>query len=143
MSWTDNPGSPTAIGTPPPAASPDHVAAARDLLARTAELPDTKRELMKVLSEYRAALLPSPCQVPGVETAREMARATATTAGFRAAGSTFPGRVMTESAATSPRRVSTIGQATEVIGSGRSRDTTATPSRRIAARCARRSRPDR
>jgi hypothetical protein len=29
---------------------------ARELLARTAELPDTKRELLHVLSEYRAAL---------------------------------------------------------------------------------------
>jgi hypothetical protein len=32
------------------------VSAARDLLARTAELPDSKRELLAVLSEYRAAV---------------------------------------------------------------------------------------
>ena len=32
------------------------VAAARELLARTAELPDSKRELLSVLGEYRAAL---------------------------------------------------------------------------------------
>jgi hypothetical protein len=31
-------------------------ASARDLLARTAELPDTRRELLDVLSEYRAAV---------------------------------------------------------------------------------------
>jgi hypothetical protein len=31
-------------------------ASARDLLARTAELPDTRRELLDVLSEYRAAI---------------------------------------------------------------------------------------
>lgn len=30
--------------------------AARDLLARTAELPETKRELFAVLNEYRRAL---------------------------------------------------------------------------------------
>jgi hypothetical protein len=45
--------------------SPDRVAAARprmdrasarDLLARTAELPDTRRELLDVLIEYRAAV---------------------------------------------------------------------------------------
>jgi hypothetical protein len=30
--------------------------AARELLARTAELPATKRELLDVLSEYRAAV---------------------------------------------------------------------------------------
>jgi hypothetical protein len=30
--------------------------AARDLLARTAELPGSRRELLAVLSEYRAAL---------------------------------------------------------------------------------------
>ena len=57
MSWTDHPsGSPAATGTPPPAASPDHLASARELLVRTAELPDTKRELLHVLSEYRTAL---------------------------------------------------------------------------------------
>ena len=33
-----------------------HAAAARELLARTVELPSSKRELMDVLSEYRAAL---------------------------------------------------------------------------------------
>ena len=32
------------------------VAAARELLARTAELPGSKRELLSVLGEYRAAL---------------------------------------------------------------------------------------
>lgn len=32
------------------------IAAARDLLARTAELPATRRELFTVLSEYRAAV---------------------------------------------------------------------------------------
>jgi hypothetical protein len=32
------------------------VAAARDLLARTAELPASRRELFEVLSEYRAAV---------------------------------------------------------------------------------------
>jgi hypothetical protein len=32
------------------------VAAARELLVRTAELPRTKRELFAVLSEYRAAV---------------------------------------------------------------------------------------
>ena len=31
-------------------------ASARELLARTAELPDSKRELLHVLSEYRAAV---------------------------------------------------------------------------------------
>jgi hypothetical protein len=37
--------SPLASGSPP-----------RDLLARTAELPGSKRELLAVLNEYRAAL---------------------------------------------------------------------------------------
>ena len=32
------------------------VATARELLARTAELPDNKRELLSVLGEYRTAL---------------------------------------------------------------------------------------
>jgi hypothetical protein len=32
------------------------VSSARELLARTAELPDSKRELLAILSEYRAAL---------------------------------------------------------------------------------------
>jgi hypothetical protein len=32
------------------------VNAARELLARTAELPGTKRELLAVLNEYRAAV---------------------------------------------------------------------------------------
>jgi hypothetical protein len=32
------------------------VSAARDLLARTAELPGSKRELLAVLNEYRAAV---------------------------------------------------------------------------------------
>ena len=48
-----------------PAARPDAdrtpaprfgVSAARELLARTAELPGTKRELLAVLNEYRAAV---------------------------------------------------------------------------------------
>ena len=42
--------------TPPPADNADHVAAAHALLGRTAELPAARRELMNVLSEYRAAL---------------------------------------------------------------------------------------
>jgi hypothetical protein len=49
-------GSPAATSTPPPVTNADQVAAARELLARTAELPGTRRELMNVLSEYRAAL---------------------------------------------------------------------------------------
>jgi hypothetical protein len=54
---TDDPGdSPAPTSTPPPAGNADHVAAARALLARTAELPATRRELMNILSEYRAAL---------------------------------------------------------------------------------------
>jgi len=57
LSWTDNPGGmPGTTQAPPPAGHADHVAAARELLVRTAELPDTKRELMNVLSEYRTAL---------------------------------------------------------------------------------------
>src|ERR1035438_2897529 len=76
------------------------------------------------------------------ETAREIARATATTAGRTAAGSSRSDRVTTDSAATVPCRWSVIGQATDVIGSGCRRDATATPSRRTAASWARRSRPD-
>ena len=45
------PGDPDAIEVPGAL-----VAAARDLLARTAELPATRRELFAVLSEYRAAV---------------------------------------------------------------------------------------
>jgi len=69
MNWTENPhggtyatGAPSALGAAPPPSGnvghrgADHVAAARELLARTAELPDTRRELMNLLSEYRAAL---------------------------------------------------------------------------------------
>jgi hypothetical protein len=54
---------PVRSQTPPPASGTDigqafrfQVAAARELLARTAELPSSKRELLGVLSEYRAAL---------------------------------------------------------------------------------------
>jgi hypothetical protein len=51
----------TAGAPPPPGGNADrcaadHIAAARELLARTAEFPDARRELMNVLSEYRAAL---------------------------------------------------------------------------------------
>jgi hypothetical protein len=57
-------GAPAMPGAPEPATSdPEalrawqmNVAAARQLLIRTAELPNTKRELLDVLSEYRAAL---------------------------------------------------------------------------------------
>ena len=66
MNWTENlrgaTGAPSAAGAPSPPSgnadhrAADHIAASRDLLARTAELPDTRRELMNVLSEYRAAL---------------------------------------------------------------------------------------
>jgi hypothetical protein len=58
VSGPDSPGGAALTGTPapPPAASVDRVAAARELLVRTAELPDTKRELLDVLSEYRTAL---------------------------------------------------------------------------------------
>jgi hypothetical protein len=41
--------------TADPTASP--TAVARELLARTSELPRTKRELLAVLSEYRTALV--------------------------------------------------------------------------------------
>jgi hypothetical protein len=57
VSWPDHPGAmPAAPQAPPPAVNADHVAAARELLVRTAELPGTRRELMDVLSEYRTAL---------------------------------------------------------------------------------------
>ena len=66
MNWTEKlvgtAGATSAAGAPPlPSRNADHqaedrIAAARELLARTAELPDTRRELMNVLSEYRAAL---------------------------------------------------------------------------------------
>jgi hypothetical protein len=64
MNWTESPQSVAVrIQTPPPADGTDisqaflsQVAAARELLARTAELPSSKRELLAVLSEYRAAL---------------------------------------------------------------------------------------
>jgi hypothetical protein len=64
MNWTESPKSmPVRSQTPPPASSTDigqsfwsQIAAARELLARTAELPSSKRELLAVLSEYRAAL---------------------------------------------------------------------------------------
>jgi hypothetical protein len=57
-------GPPVAAGSPPPGGDDAEVirtyrfdvAAARELLARTAELPGTKRELLKVLNEYRAAV---------------------------------------------------------------------------------------
>jgi hypothetical protein len=60
VSWTENLAA-TAGAPPPPGGNADHraedhIAAARELLARTAELPDTRRELMNILSEYRAAL---------------------------------------------------------------------------------------
>src|ERR1700678_2207806 len=50
------------------------------------------------------------------DTAREIARATATTAGVSAAGCRFPDCATTDSAATT-RRLFTTGAATEVIGS--------------------------
>jgi len=66
VNWTENlrgaAGAPIAADSPPPPSgntdhrAPDHIAVARELLARTAELPDTRRELMNILSEYRAAL---------------------------------------------------------------------------------------
>jgi hypothetical protein len=66
VNWTETLhgaiGAPSAAGAPPPPScdadrqAEDQIAAARELLARTAELPDTRRELMKILSEYRAAL---------------------------------------------------------------------------------------
>jgi hypothetical protein len=66
VNWTKNLDGATsalsAAGAPPPPPSnaghraEDQVAAVRELLARTAELPDTRRELMNILSEYRAAL---------------------------------------------------------------------------------------
>jgi hypothetical protein len=37
-------------------------AAARELLGRTAELPNSKRELLAVLTEYRAALFALACK---------------------------------------------------------------------------------
>jgi hypothetical protein len=61
----DTPANSAVTATAPPAAA-DHArsvqvprfdaASARELLARTAELPGTKRELLDVLSEYRAAV---------------------------------------------------------------------------------------
>jgi hypothetical protein len=66
VTWTKNLDGATsalsAAGTPPAPSdnadhrAEDHIVAARELLARTAELPDTRRELMNILSEYRAAL---------------------------------------------------------------------------------------
>jgi hypothetical protein len=66
VNWTKNLDGATsalsAAGAPAPPPSnadhraEDHITAARELLARTAELPDTRRELMNILSEYRAAL---------------------------------------------------------------------------------------
>jgi hypothetical protein len=38
-------------------------AAARELLGRTTELPNSKRELLAILNEYRAALFALACQV--------------------------------------------------------------------------------
>lgn len=60
----DRESAPAIPGAPEPATGdPEalriwqvNVAAARQLLIRTAELPNTKRELLDVLSEYRAAL---------------------------------------------------------------------------------------
>jgi hypothetical protein len=37
-------------------------AAARELLGRTAELPNSKRELLAILNEYRAALFALVCK---------------------------------------------------------------------------------
>jgi hypothetical protein len=55
VNWTENLAA--TVGVPPPSGgNADRLAAARELLARTAELPDTRRELMNILSEYRAAL---------------------------------------------------------------------------------------
>jgi hypothetical protein len=65
MTWPEDLDGPAAMSrTLRPAASDAeavrtwhlNVAAARQLLIRTAELPDSKRELLDVLSEYRAAL---------------------------------------------------------------------------------------
>jgi hypothetical protein len=64
MNWTENPRDISVTSLiPSPAGSTDigqafwpQVAAARELLARTAELPSSKRELLAILSEYRAAL---------------------------------------------------------------------------------------
>jgi hypothetical protein len=65
MTSSQNPeGAPDFPGAPEPGVSDTealqtwqvNVAAARQLLIRTAELPDTKRELLDVLGEYRAAL---------------------------------------------------------------------------------------
>jgi hypothetical protein len=66
VNWTENLHhatsalSATAAPPPPPSnadhQAEDHIVAARELLARTAELPNTRRELMNILSEYRAAL---------------------------------------------------------------------------------------
>jgi hypothetical protein len=64
MNWAESPqdisvraqSPPAAAGTDVIQAFRSQVAAARELLARTAELPNSKRELLAVLSEYRAAL---------------------------------------------------------------------------------------
>jgi hypothetical protein len=64
MNWTESPHSMSIRGqTPPVGGCADvvqtfrsQVAAARELLARTAELPSSKRELLTILNEYRAAL---------------------------------------------------------------------------------------
>jgi hypothetical protein len=64
MNWTEDPNRVAVRSrTPPPADGADssqalrsQVAAARELLARTSELPSSKRELLAVLREYRAAL---------------------------------------------------------------------------------------
>jgi hypothetical protein len=48
---------PPPAQNPPPLPTPHSLAAAaRELLARTAELPGSKRDLMAVLSEYRAVV---------------------------------------------------------------------------------------
>ena len=75
------------------------------------------------------------------DTARETARATATTAGVSAAGWKFSDRATTDSAATT-RRPCRTGAATEVIGSGCRREATDTPSRLISASSARSWRSD-
>jgi hypothetical protein len=57
--------------TPPPSTGPSEVppadrlpmTAARELLARTAELPGSKRELLEVLTEYRNVLF--ACAIEG------------------------------------------------------------------------------
>jgi hypothetical protein len=52
-----------------------NVTVARELLARTAELPDSKRGLLAVLGEYRKVLYSLTVEPYPAETGRELPRA--------------------------------------------------------------------